>query len=502
MEPVGPFALLIRVRTTQSASPSHSCESLIVKRSLSSSELPSCPLAEPGGRNQRQDTAIVDAAPVARPLLRNPLPAQADQDLAELPSRIANALPSNEVLLAMMSELSANSTTPEMRPQKNQATTPNDPSSEINPQGSSGLPDWPDHLLKSQGGTYCLFIDSTSARIADIEAVLREQSCIKEFYFQINPYEGQSIPGLREVCAGLRHNRGLEVVTVRKSWGLEQPENPAAIYELCTAVHDHVTLKELKIDWEIQIHGDALNKELTHPRTKLTELFVTLPASQQQLDAYAAALENNCTLTSLTLNLTAHSAPNHDRLATALANHRSLRELKLDFGDAASDGCALLRGAAALQSLRILIAFNLSDLQASGLRQFLSNSQSVQHVSLPEMALSRDGGAQVIAGFNNNLSIVDAKFWLDNRSDIPGAVDSEIAKGILQAIHCAKRRKKLLSESARVGLGISAGMTKLGANATYSEAALSVDVGTLIAEAIAIHLDPDGATHIYQTLSL
>lgn len=392
----------------------------------------------------------------------------------------------------MMSEFVTTASPANLRTQGTRAARPAHRSTKYKFMDDQTKPSWPGRVSSNGDGTYALTLSSYDPQIAVIEAVLREQTCIKTFSYNIRSVHKPSIPGLKEVCAGIRQNRGLQVFKVFDMTSAPAIANPDEWFEFCNAVHDHPTLTELKMPMGVFVHGDALNKELQNDHSKLKQLRISLPESQQQLDAFSEALENNHGLTTLTLTLTAQSAANHERLAKALANHRSLLTLDLDLADATSDCQALFGGLAAAPALQALTVTEFSDRQAIGLRDFLSNNPRIQQLDLARPQLSDEGSVHVAAGIDRNLSI--RKFTLYKEAS------ADSATRIQQAIDRAQRRYALLQESALVGHGISAGMAY--APSPYRELVLPPEVGALVAEAVAVHLDPNDADRVYRTLSL
>lgn len=470
-----------------------------MKRTSSNSELPLIANQQSNGLDANSDQVQnVDVPLATPPQMRTPAVAEAetDSDIAERGEEIVYPLPSTETVLAMMSELVANSTLPIVRLQ---ASTPVRRSMK-DAMGHDEQPNWPGEVRSNGKGTVQLSVNSNDPHIAEIEAILREQSCITNFYYSIKHVEGQSIGGLHHVCAGLQENRGLKNVMV---WDLAPTprayKNPDEIFLICDAVRDHPDLKTLVIPPHLLVHGAALNKEVSAAHSKLPELCIELPESQQQLDAFANALEHNQWLTNLTIKLTARSATNHDRLARALANHRVLTHFHVIFNDGTSDGCTLFGGLAASQSLRDLTVAKFNDCQARGLRDCLANSQSIRNLLLRWLRLSAEGGTHIAAGLDRNLSIVNATLIPMIGLGVLGFAETNTQ--VAQAMARARRRNTLLlplHRSVLVGHGISA---RMALDRPYGyEPILPPEVGILIAEAVAIHLDADDAERIYDAL--
>lgn len=462
------------------------------------------PLRTPNTRSNRSarndpQSRTTSVPPATAACMRNPVTTDPDAGIGTpLRSSVINVSPSPEALRVMMSEIAANSTPPDVRPLERRATTPTDPSSKKCTGSSDKTPDWPGAAWSNGNGTYQLYIGNNDPRVAGIQAVLSEQSCITELSFRIYSFEGQCIHGLQQMCAGLRHNRGLKIIKVLDFTPPPALANADELFQICDAVRDHPDLEKLMLPERLFTHGAALNNELIHPRSRLKELRIALPSSQQQTDAFAEALEKNSGLTYLDLTLTAQSAPKHERLAKALASLRALTKLRLNFDDGAigtSDGRTLFGGLAGSRSLRELCVVGLGDRQAIGLRDFLSTSQSVQQLELNRSRLSKRGGVLFSAGLDRNLSILKVGIYLSLDTHF------KVERQMHQVIERTQRRNALLQKSALVGHGIAAGMLA-SADLAYRKAALPADAGALIAEAVAVHLDPKDAQCVYQALLL
>ncbi len=247
-------------------------------------------------------------------------------------------------------------------------------------------------------------LEVTAVSGPQVEKGLSQNKTLRELDLGMNPLHA---PGIRYIASGLRHNEGLEKLSLRRCSGLRVIEDSGALDMLQRMLCDNTTLKELDLSethigaagLDYLAKGMTMNKAIVklvlqrcslavtedngpslghmlHENTTLEELILAANSVNEfGLGYIARGLRHNSTLLKLSLRSCGLEITNATRqvILGMLKDNSSLEELNLSYNEISDEGLMIVgEGLTSNEHLKTLNLYKLHHVSSMAWRQFVS----------------------------------------------------------------------------------------------------------------------------------